>query len=515
MKKKWIWFIPGLLAGFVIVGSGSVIVQRTSGNEYCASCHSIHPQSTASWKQSVHYATESGTHTNCVDCHLPPHGKGYLAAKVKTGVRDVWSKWIKDSASFDWEARGRLENARRYVYESSCIKCHENLFPPKLTKEGADAHLYYTNKNKPADLQCINCHLDAGHYMPGYVHGGNTGFGAPAQGNLVRYTLPAAVTRFDTFTEQIPRSTVSFSMIAVPGGIFNLGSSENEPLRNADEGPIRKVKVDSFFMAEVEVSWDEYLAFYAQTSGEGRSSDSKGSRVPRKKTDAITGATPPYGQPDQGWGKGTRPAISISFHAAEIYCQWLSQVTGKHYRLPTEAEWEYACRGGTTNPYFFKGNPDKFEKTGLRAKLSRNDTTVINTYIVFAENSMAKTQEPSFVSANPFGLKNMSGNVAEFCSDWYQPDAYKSYSGDLVVNPKGPSTGTERVVRGGSYRDAAGKVRSAARDHTYTEAWLHTDPQMPKSIWWYSDCFYVGFRVVCDFDEKTGKPYPEKQNNHN
>ena len=505
MKKKWIWFVPGLLTGILVVGSGSVAVKHTSTNEYCNSCHSIHPHSTVSWKQSVHYQTESGTHTNCVDCHLPPHGQGYLKEKIKTGARDVWSKWTKDSASFNWEDKGKLEHARKHVYNSSCIACHENLFPPKLTKEGADAHLYYTSKNKPADVECINCHLNAGHYIEGYVHGGNTGFGATTQGNKEKYSMPATVTRFGNFKELVPGSTVAFTMVAVPGGAFSMGSPADEPLRKDDEGPVIQVKVDSFYMAEVEVSWDEYLAFYAQTSGEGRSTDTEGLRAGDKKTDAITGATPPYGQPDQGWGKGLRPAISISYHAAETYCRWLSLVTGKNYRLPTEAEWEYACRGGTTSPYFFKGEPNKFEKSGLRAKLSKNDTTGINTFVVYAENSMLKTQEPSFVSANPFGLKNMAGNVAEFCSDWYQPDAYAKYPGDIVINPKGPSSGTERVIRGGSFRDAAGKVRSAARDYTRTEAWLHTDPQIPKSIWWYSDCFYVGFRVVCEYDDSTGK----------
>jgi formylglycine-generating enzyme len=505
MKKFWVWFFSGILVGFMIVYSGSVMVRRTSGNEYCASCHDIHPQATVSWKQSVHYITQSGNHTNCVDCHLPPHGQGYLAAKIKTGARDVWSKLTKDPASFDWETRGRLENAHRYVYESSCIACHENLFPPKLSKEGEDAHLYYTGKNKPADLQCINCHLDAGHYIAGYVHSGNTDFAKTTVSDRAKFTAPVNVPRFASFTEQIPGSVVSFGMIAIPGGIFDMGSSADEPLRKADEGPVRQVKIDSFYMAEIEVTWDEYLAFYAQTSGQGRSSDPEAIRASANKTDAISGATPPYGQPDQGWGKGSRPAISVSYHGAETYCQWLSKVTGKHYRLPTEAEWEYACRGGTKTPYFFPGNPARFEKTGLRAKLSRNDTANINTYVVYAENSPGKTQEPSFVKANPFHLKNMSGNVAEFCSDWYQPDAYNRYPQGLVVNPKGPATGQERVIRGGSYKDAAGKVRSAARDFTHTEAWLHTDPQMPKSIWWYSDCFYVGFRVVCDFDAATGK----------
>jgi len=505
MKKKWIWFIPGLVAGILIFSAGSVMVSRTSENDYCASCH-VHPQSTSSWKQSVHYVTGSGIQTNCVDCHLPPHGQGYLVEKVKTGARDVWGKWTKDSAEFNWEEKSQLEFARKHVYESSCIACHINLFPPELTKEGADAHLYYTNfREKQPELQCINCHLNAGHYIEGYVHGGNTGFAVVSDANKTIYTEPAVISEFANYTELIPRSTVSFNMIAIPGGKFIMGSPDDEPLRDSDEGPAVEVRVDSFFMAEIEVSWDEYLAFYAQTSGEGRSTDTEGARAKGNETDAITGATPPYGQPDQGWGKGKRPAMSISYHAAETYCKWLSKVTGKNYRLPTEAEWEYACRGGTSDPYFFGGDPKKFEKTGIRAKISANDTTLINTYVVYAENSRSKTQEPDFVAPNPFGLKNMLGNVAEFCSDWYQADAYTLYKGSLAENPKGPSTGTERVVRGGSYRDAAGMVRSASREFTRIDAWLRTDPQMPKSIWWYSDCFYVGFRVICEFDEKTGK----------
>ena len=148
-------------------------------------------------------------------------------------------------------------------------------------------------------------------------------------------------------------------------------------------------------MAEIEVSWDEYLAFYVQTAAEGRSTDTEGLRKKGSETDAISGATPPYGQPDQGWGLGKRPAISFSFHAAETYCKWLTSVTGKTYRLPTEAEWEYACRAGSTGPYFFPGDPKKFEKTGLRAKLSKNDTTVINTYIIYKGNSPTKTQTPT------------------------------------------------------------------------------------------------------------------------
>jgi len=505
MNKKLLWFTPGLIVGVLVILGFNKVIKVTSTNEFCQSCH-IHPLADNSWKRSVHYETESGYRVGCAECHLPPKGDGYLWAKTTTGLRDLYGYLFKDSASFDWVDKSRLEVARGHVYESSCIKCHENLFPPNMSKEGEDAHLYYKQSKKTPELHCINCHLNAGHYIEGYTHGSNKTFGTPAV-NTEIFEKPAVVNEFKSFTEMIPNSPVSFEMVAIPGGKFKMGSPQDEPFRRPDEGPVVDVEVSPFFMAQVEVTWDEYLTFYSQTAAEGRTTDTEGLRADdQAETDVISGATPPYGQPDQGWGMGRRPAISFSYHAAETYCRWLSQVTGKTYRLPTEAEWEYACRGGTTTPYFFEGDPEKFQKTGFRAKISKNDTAVINTYIIYKGNSPTKTQTPDKVKANPFGLKNMSGNVAEFVSDWYQPDAYSQYGSGAVMDPKGPETGTEHVVRGGSFMDYAGYVRSAARSYTRTEDWLKTDPQIPKSIWWYSDCFHVGFRVVCEFDESTGNP---------
>lgn len=102
--------------------------------------------------------------------------------------------------------------------------------------------------------------------------------------------------------------------------------------------------------------------------------------------------------------------------------------------------------------------------------------------------------------ANPFGLKNMLGNVMEYCSDRYAADAYSKIA-DGALDPKGPESGEEFVVRGGAYSDDASQVRCAARNHTRNEDWLRTDPQNPKSIWWYSDIKGIGFRVVCDVPE--------------
>jgi len=429
-----------------------------------------------------------------VECHLPPEGNGYLLSKVKQGLKDVYGFYFKDSAKIEWEKKKLLENARRFVYEKSCIECHQNLFPVTLSVNGGNAHLFYTASKDP--INCINCHLNVGHFdKNALLHAHDTNFGVTVTSKEPPFTEPARVTKFESYREMIPGTTVSFDMIAIPGGTYNMGSPDNEPLRNTDEGPVRRVTVSGYWIARTEVTWDEYMAFFRATGSQGRT---EGQVVTTRKADAISGATPPWGAPDQGWGKGSRPAITMSWHAANVYCQWLSKVTGKKYRLPTEAEWEYACRGGTQTPYFFEGDPRKFTSEGLLKKLFGSDTVNIASRVVYSGNSPSKTEEPSFVKENSFGLKNMPGNVAEFCSDFYSADYYKTDS--IRVNPRGPENGQEHVIRGGSFKSDAKDVRSAARDFTKTKAWLVTDPQMPKSVWWYSDCIDVGFRVVCEPD---------------
>lgn len=321
------------------------------------------------------------------------------------------------------------------------------------------------------------------------------------------YTEPAVVERFENYIEKVPGSSVSFEMVAIPGGTFKMGSSQKEAFRQDDEGPVRDVTLSSFFIGRAEVSWDEFWSFSIATASEGRIPPevTRQQNLLAETPDAISGPTPPFGNPDQGWGGGKRPAITMTHYAAETYCKWLSQMTGKKYRLPTEAEWEYAARGGTETPYFFEGNPKKMSSQGFWRRFFSPDTAVINSFVVYELNSGMKTQEPSFVHENPFGLKNMLGNVLEYCSDWYAPDAYAK-TGLSVTNPKGPEEGTEYVVRGGTYASDAAEVRAATRGYTHSEEWLKTDPQQPKSIWWYSDIKGIGFRVVCEPDETIVTP---------
>jgi len=489
-------FVIGILATII----GNHAIEYTSTDEFCASCH-VHPHVFPSWKLSTHFDNKGGIQVHCVDCHLPPKENGYLFEKAKLGIHDVYSFLTKDSAEINWEAKRTLDKAQHFTYKASCVKCHANLFPLTLKKEGQDAHLYYSQNE--AKLECINCHLNVGHYDPNAKHASNSDFGKGSGLNITVYNEPTRVDKFANFTEKVPGSTISFNMVAIPGGKFKIGSPENESYRRPDEGPMKEIELSPFYMAEVEVTWNEFLVFYSQTGREGRTTDVK-SNPAVGEVDAISGPTPPYGQPDQNWGLGNRPAITMRYATAETYCKWLSKKTGKKYRLPTEAEWEYACRAGSQTPYFFAGEPKKYSKDRFMNKIFGADTINIARYVIYSGNSMSKTQLPNAVKPNPFGLKNMLGNVAEFCSDWYAPDAYSSLT-DGIKDPKGPASGTERVIRGGSFKSEPAEVRCATRDFTQDEAWMRTDPQIPKSIWWYSDCNTIGFRVVCELDETTGK----------
>lgn len=494
--RNWFLIITGVIVASLLIFSGNKAVVYTSTDDFCNSCH-VHPHSNQSWIRSTHYDNQRGIIVHCVECHLPPHGEGYLAEKIKTGTRDVYGAIFKDIAKIKWEEKSRPEIAARHTYLSACLECHANLFTAGLSKEGEDAHLYYNQYE--GDVHCINCHLQVGHYSENIIHAKNVEFGKKQKVDTL-YTAPARIERFENYTEYISGTGVSFKMIAIPGGDFLMGSPPEENSRAEDEGPQREVAIKSFFMGRTEVSWDEYLAFFSAMGVEGRTSDAYLNSLNATDIDAITGPTPPYGAPDQGWGTGNLPAITMTHHAAKIYCMWLSKVTGKKYRLPTEAEWEYAARAGTASPYFFEGDPLFFEKSKYRNKLADNDTSGIVAYVNYEVNSMGRTVPAELMKENPFGLVNMLGNVAEFCQDWYDPDIYSSYPHGVLENPTGPSSGTEHVVRGGSFRSEAGDVRCASRGRTWTDAWLKTDPQLPKSIWWYSDCIHVGFRVVCEWD---------------
>ncbi len=321
-SKKFWFIIAGALICLIVLKSGKAVVKYTSTDKYCVSCH-IHPVADQSWLLSPHHNNSSGTIIHCAECHLPPEGHGYLFAKAKHGLKDAYGYFFKDSASINWEAKKLLENAKGFVYEQSCLNCHQNLFPVTLSVNGGNAHLFYTS-NK-GTLTCINCHLNVGHFDKNFIHDHDTSFGVNVTANQAIYTEPEKVEKFDDFNEKIPGTTVSFDMVALPGGTFDMGSPDNEPLRKDDEGPVRKVTLSKFWIAKTEVTWDEYLAFFRATGSQGRT---EGQVVTKKNVDAISGATPPWGAPDQGWGKGS----SSCYNNVVACCQCLLPMAFQGHR---------------------------------------------------------------------------------------------------------------------------------------------------------------------------------------
>jgi formylglycine-generating enzyme required for sulfatase activity len=178
-----------------------------------------------------------------------------------------------------------------------------------------------------------------------------------------------------------------------------------------------------------------------------------------------------------GMGKDGFPAISMTQHAANKYCEWLSAKTGHFYRLPTEAEWEYAARAGTTTAYFWGDDP-----------------ATAGDYCWFADNSEGKYQKVGRKKPNPWGLHDILGNVIEWTLDQYSPTAY---AGGDAKNPWVKATKPyPHVARGGAWDDdSAEKLRVAQRRFSDPE-WKIQDPQFPKSVWYHTDAQFLGFRVV-------------------
>ena len=499
--KKWI-FLAGLFIGIASFITLYQISVYLSSNESCMICH-VHPHVEKTWKQSVHVNSRSGVITNCVDCHLPPKNQtwNHYSAKVKLGLKDLWGYLVKDTASFEWDLKSELEFAVKYIPNSSCKACHANLFPAGIQDDAIISHLYYEENEKKLNLQCISCHLDAGHYNPNYTHGRMTGIKGFDAGTSSgpKFEASTVVTSFENYIEQVPGTSQTISMVAIPGGTFKMGSDSKEPFHKEDEAPVRDVTVSPFFMSEIQVTWDQYWTFISQTMSEGRTPPEViYENNTRPDLDAVSGPTSPYGNPDQGWGIGLQPAITMTHYGAETFCQWLSLITGKKYRLPTEAEWEYAARGGTETPYFFEGNPKDYSDHGFMRRFFAAKTEIISDYVIYRKNSNNRTHEPDMVKPNPFGLKNMFGNVWEYCADKYSAKAY-SKTGLSVTDPL-ETEGDEYVIRGGFYNSDAADLRSAARGYTDHNDWIKTDPQQPKSIWWYTDMKGIGFRIICEPD---------------
>ncbi|MDN5200420.1 formylglycine-generating enzyme family protein [Fulvivirgaceae bacterium BMA10] len=286
--------------------------------------------------------------------------------------------------------------------------------------------------------------------------------------------------KFDerSYSQIIPGSDISIEMIAIPGGEFMMGSPSNEKGRNSDEGPVHKVKIDPFWMGKYEITWNQYRLFRERLIDNKPSKFTKGKEI-NIEVDGVSAATAPYVDMSFGMGKDGYPAINITQYAASTFCKWLSAKTGYFYRLPTEAEWEYACRAGTTTAYHFG-----------------NDVSKLGEYAWFYENSDGAYKKGGLKKPNPWGLYDMHGNVSEWTIDQYLPEFYTQTKGSTAVNPLAePKVLYPRVARGGSWDDDPEVLRSAARQAS-NKRWKQRDPQLPKSLWWHTNAPFIGFRIV-------------------
>jgi formylglycine-generating enzyme required for sulfatase activity len=290
------------------------------------------------------------------------------------------------------------------------------------------------------------------------------------------------------YTDRITDSEATFEMVPIRGGTFQMGSPDNEPGHQEDEGPLHEVKVAPFWIGKYEVTWDEYEVFMFSLDVARRKIMSKSPGELDKLADAVTRPTKPYTDMSFGMGKGRFPAICMTQLAAKKYCQWLSAKTGRYYRLPTEAEWEYACRAGTKTAYSFG-----------------DDAAKLDDYAWHYQNSHDAYHQVGEKKPNPWGLYDMHGNVSEWCTDGYLPDFYGKFAGKVAESPMVVPTKVEPcVVRGGSWDDDPPALRSAVRRGSEKD-WKQQDPQVPQSIWYYTDALFVGFRIVRPLIEPTEK----------
>jgi formylglycine-generating enzyme required for sulfatase activity len=297
------------------------------------------------------------------------------------------------------------------------------------------------------------------------------------------------------YSDPIVGSDVKFDMLPIPAGEFLMGSPASEGKRKTDEGPQRKVKIEPFWMGKTEVTWNEYELFQFPSLEKGTNVPTE--RMERelwlalpellpanaqpgvnpyigKESDAVSRPTTPYVEMSFGMGKENFPAISMTHYAAVKYCKWLTAKTGHFYRLATEAEWEYACRAGTTTKYSFG-----------------DDDSKLGEYAWHFTNAGEKYQLVGKKKPNPWGLYDMHGNVAEWVLDAYVEDYSKV--GDVPYTPGAAEY--PHVARGGSWDDEPDALRSATR-RASDASWKMRDPQLPKSKWYLTDAQFLGFRIV-------------------
>ncbi len=278
---------------------------------------------------------------------------------------------------------------------------------------------------------------------------------------LYLFSVPCCGQALKSYDQKIGSSPVSFKMVTIPAGKFQMGSKSI--MADGDETPVQEIELTSFWLGEHEVTFAEWDLYFNDMS------------LPQSKViDGVTRATPQYIDLTWGMGRdGTHPTNSMSQQAAMMYCKWLYAKTGFFYRLPTEAEWEYACKSGTSS-------------TTIETEAMKE-----NGY--FKDNAEGKFHHVKEKKSNAFGLYDMLGNLSEWTIDQYDAAYYATMAHKDPITA--PVTKYPRTVRGGSFQDNATQLRCSNRIPSDAK-WNQRDPQIPKSRWWLTDAMFVGFRVA-------------------
>ena len=410
---------------------------------------------------------------NCVRCHNAESRKG---------------KYRLDTKQPAFESGDNAPNLVPFQPEKSALytltildKGDEKFMPPMdkgqpLTKEQTDRLRHWIEQGAPwpdgITLVARKASLaDSGNEMDKVT---------AIHSKIIATGGPATAGDMKPYTNTIPGSEVTYDMLPIPAGEFVMGSPDAEPGRKPDEGPQHKVKIEPFWMGKFEVTWNEFELFmYPHQEKMIREMKQLDAEL-NALTDAQARPTAPYVEMSFGMGKDAYPAISMTQHAANKYCQWLSSKTGHFYRLPTEAEWEYACRAGTTTAYSFGDDPKQ-----------------LGQYAWYGENSDWKYQKVGKKKPNPWGLYDMHGNVAEWVLDQYLADFYQQLVASGAASPWNVAkTQYPRVARGGSWDDDDPALMRSAVRRASSKEWKRQDPQLPKSIWYLTDAKFLGFRII-------------------
>lgn len=285
-----------------------------------------------------------------------------------------------------------------------------------------------------------------------------------------------------SYSEKIPGTELTFKMVPIKGGKFLLGSPDSEENRLEDEGPQVEVEIKPFWLGESETTWKEFEQFALKIMRQSRAERQTELSARERLVDALAAPTAPYdigSISHDNAGKPGYPASGMTAYCAQMYCKWLTMSTGRYYRLPTEAEWEYACRAGTETAFSFGDNDE-----------------AVDDYAWYFANSEGTSQKVKQLKPNPWGLYDMHGNLSEWVLEQYAADTYKNIKPNGLPAKKMASSGFGQVARGGNCEDDdTANLRSARRLYS-VEDWKLQDPQFPQSIWWVTDASYVGFRVL-------------------